>query len=205
MKRIKSIAGNLIEKTLIFSILVAAVLMHYGSEIGTLLDGGELAGRMITIIAPVVPFIYLEIILEAMIKGMGLQGFSSLNYLAEYAVRISVVLIFVPSIGFYGIVASYYASNIIGNVSRFIKIMIHVKPDISVFKVFIMPTAYVVMTMKASELLLKLMYIHNESLLSIVFDVLLWSAMYIFMVLGWKNQGLSEKLFSDRKVNHEIC
>lgn len=205
MKRIKSIAGNLIEKTLIFSILVAAVLMHYGSEIGTLLDGGELAGRMITIIAPVVPFIYLEIILEAMIKGMGLQGFSSLNYLAEYAVRISVVLIFVPRIGFYGIVASYYASNIIGNVSRFIKIMIHVKPDISVFKVFIMPTAYVVMTMKASELLLKLMHIHNESLVSIVVDVLLWSAMYIFMVLGWKNQGLSEKLFSDRKVNHEIC
>ncbi len=83
--------------------------------------------------------------------------------------------------------------------------MIHVKPDISVFKVFIMPTAYVVMTMKASELLLKLMHIHNESLVSIVVDVLLWSAMYIFMVLGWKNQGLSEKLFSDRKVNHEIC
>ena len=140
-----------------------------------------------------------------MIKGMGLQGFSSLNYLAEYAVRISVVLIFVPRTGFYGIVASYYASNIIGNVSRFIKIMIHVKPDISVFKVFIMPIAYVVMTMKASELLLKLMHIHNESLVSIVVDVLLWSAMYIFMVLGWKNQGLSEKLFSDRKANHNVC
>ena len=29
-----------------------------------------------------------KIILEAMIKGMGLQGFSSLNYLAEYGVGI---------------------------------------------------------------------------------------------------------------------
>ena len=62
--------NELIEKTLIFSILTAFVLMRFGNEIGTLLDGGQLAGKMISIIAPVVPFIYLEIILEAMIKGM---------------------------------------------------------------------------------------------------------------------------------------
>ena len=29
------------------------------------------------------PFIYLEIVLEALIKGMGKQNFSSLNYLAD--------------------------------------------------------------------------------------------------------------------------
>ena len=44
-----------------------------------------------------------------------------LNYLAEYAVRISAVLVFVPVIGFYGIVVSYYASNIFGNCMRLVK------------------------------------------------------------------------------------
>ena len=47
---------------------------------------------------------------------MGLQGFSSVNYLAEYVIRIAAVLILVPVIGFWGIAVSYYASNIFGNI-----------------------------------------------------------------------------------------
>ena len=49
---------------------------------------------------------------------MGKQNFSSVNYLAEYMIRISVLLICVPIFGFYGILASYYASNVIGNLVR---------------------------------------------------------------------------------------
>ena len=83
-----------------------------------MMDGGTLSGKMIRILAPVVPFIYLEIVLEALLKGMGKQNFSSLNYLAEYVIRICVVLIFIPLFGFYGIVASYYTSNVFGNCNR---------------------------------------------------------------------------------------
>ena len=66
------------------------------------------------------PFIYLEIVLESIIKGIGAQAFSSLNYLCEYVIRISIVLVCFPLFGFYGIVLSYYASNICGNVSRLV-------------------------------------------------------------------------------------
>ena len=71
------------------------------------MDGGTLSGKMIRILAPVVPFIYLEIVLEALLKGMGKQNFSSLNYLAEYVIRICVVLIFIPLFGFYAVVFSF--------------------------------------------------------------------------------------------------
>ena len=72
---------------------IAAGLLLYGNLIGTLLDGGALAGHLIRLLAPVVPFIYLEIVLEALLKGMGQQSFSSLNYLAEYTIRIAIVLV----------------------------------------------------------------------------------------------------------------
>jgi len=196
MERIQSISKRLINYTLIFAVFSSAVLIKFGSEIGELLGGGELAGKMISIIAPVVPFIYLEIILEALIKGMGLQGFSSLNYLAEYAIRISVVLIFIPRFGFYGIVASYYTSNVIGNCSRLIKIMRHTKIRINIFKSVILPIAYAFLTMGAVQLIMRIMGADGKSLPEIITFTLLWSASYFLIFRLFSDIGI----FGDKKV-----
>ena len=151
-ERLKELASRLTEYTMIFAVSAAAVLMRFGDMIGSRLGGGELAGKMIVMISPVVPFIYMEIILEAMIKGMGYQGFSSLNYLAEYAVRISAVLIFVPFTGFYGIVISYYASNIIGNISRFVKVKRCTGARISPVRCVLLPVFYAALLTAAADI-----------------------------------------------------
>lgn len=183
-ERIKSLTERLTKYTLIFAIFASAVLMRFGDNIGELLGGGELAGKMITVIAPVVPFIYMEIILEALVKGMGLQGFSSLNYLAEYAVRISVVLIFVPKFGFYGIVASYYASNVIGNCARFIKIMKHTQTPFRPFKIIGVPVLYAFLTMGTIELLTRITGTVGNSIPEIVIFVILWGLAYFGVFAG---------------------
>ena len=69
---------------------------------------------------PVVPFIYLEIVLEGIIKGLGKQNFSTVNSLCEYMIRIVCVIIFVDLYGFTGVLISYYASNIYSNIVRII-------------------------------------------------------------------------------------
>ena len=159
------------------------------------MGGGVIAGKMITIIAPVVPFIYMEIILEALIKGMGLQGFSSLNYLAEYAVRISVVLILVPKLGFYGIVASYYSSNIIGNCARFIKVMKHTGTPFKPFRIIAVPVIYSFLTMGTVELLIRILGGGDNTILEIIIFVILWGVMYfgIFAGLNFKSFELPHK------------
>ncbi len=121
--RITMLSEKVIRQTIVFAVFVTAMLLLFGHKIGILLGGGEIAGKMIVLLAPVVPFIYLEIVLESIIKGIGAQAFSSLNYLAEYFIRISVVLIFIPLFGFYGIVLSYYASNVCGNIARLFMIV----------------------------------------------------------------------------------
>ncbi|MDE6132699.1 MAG: polysaccharide biosynthesis C-terminal domain-containing protein, partial [Oscillospiraceae bacterium] len=65
-------------------------------------------------------FIYLEIVLEGIIKGLGRQNFSTLNSLCEYIIRILCVVIFVRLYGFAGVLISYYASNIYSNIVRII-------------------------------------------------------------------------------------
>ena len=79
-----------------------------------------MVGDSLVILAPVIPFIYLEIVLEGLLKGMGRQNFSTVNSLCEYAVRIACVMIFVSKAGFGGVLISYYASNVISNIARII-------------------------------------------------------------------------------------
>ena len=178
---IQQLAEKLLSATLIYAVFASAVLIKFGGGIGQLLGGGALAGRMISVIAPVVPFIYLEIILEALIKGLGLQSFSSLNYLAEYAIRISCVLVFIPLCGFYGIVISYYASNIIGNLSRIIKILTSTGAHLKTVKGILLPVLLAFMTMKTTELFLRPFVSETSSLpVMIVFSVV-WAALYFAM------------------------
>ena len=118
--RIIALSRKTISQTLCFAVFVTLVLFRSGARLGEVLGGGAQAGTMIRLLAPVVPFIYLEIVLESIIKGLGEQGFSSFNYLAEYAIRIGIVLLCIPLMGFPGLVLSYYASNIAGNLARMI-------------------------------------------------------------------------------------
>lgn len=152
-ERLQSLTSRLIEYTMIYAVFAAAVLFRFGGTIGVLLGGGELAGELISAIAPVVPFIYMEIVLESLIKGMGLQGFSSLNYLCEYVIRIAAVLILVPRIGFSGIAVSYCASNVFGNISRFVKILRHTGIRFAPVRLFVSPVLYAVLTCMTAELL----------------------------------------------------
>lgn len=201
-ERIRSFSGRLIRCTLMFSVFASAVLMRFGRSIGELLGGGETAGKMITIIAPVVPFIYMEIILEALIKGMGMQAFSSLNYLAEYVVRITIVLIFVPRIGFYGIAASYYASNVIGNCSRFIKILRTTGMNFNPMRMIAVPVIYAYMTMCPPQIMMNLAGIVPHTVPQMLIYTILWGVIYFafFLIIEKMRTADRRKIIKNVKV-----
>ncbi|MBR0141063.1 MAG: polysaccharide biosynthesis C-terminal domain-containing protein [Ruminococcus sp.] len=196
-ERLQSLTSRLTGYTLFYAVFAASVLMRFGEKIGIILGGGKLAGDMIEFIAPVVPFIYMEIILEALIKGMGLQKFSSLNYLAEYVIRIAIVLIFVPKTGFYGIALSYYASNIFGNCMRFIKVSSYTKTPFRPLKTIIAPVVYSFLTMNTAELLFKILNIKGEGILFMIIFTILWGLLYglVFSVINGRCHKKSEKGF----------
>ena len=182
-ERVKSITQRLIKWTVVFSVFASSVLMKFGDDIGVRLGGGTLAGSMIKIISPVVPFIYLEIVLEALIKGMGLQAFSSLNYLAEYVIRIVIVLIFVPRISFYGIVISYYASNVFGNCMRFVKVMKFSGTEFRPLSTVIVPVLYSFLTASAVELTARILNFDGNSIPEMVLFVLVWGVAYFTILI----------------------
>lgn len=120
-KRLASLTDGAFRKAFSYAFFISAQFLFGGGLAGRVLcPSDELVSRSLVILAPVIPFIYLEIVLEGLLKGMGRQNFSTVNSLFEYVVRIGCVMIFVGRIGFGGVLISYYASNVLSNIARII-------------------------------------------------------------------------------------
>lgn len=120
-KRLAALTDGAFCKAFSYAFFISALFLFGGDTAGRVLcPDEELVSRSLVILAPVIPFIYLEIVLEGLLKGMGRQNFSTVNSLFEYAIRISCVIIFVGKIGFGGVLISYYASNVLSNIARII-------------------------------------------------------------------------------------
>lgn len=115
---VRKISSDAISNGISVALLSAAFIFTFGDEIALLTSDNPLVANALKMLCPVIPFIYLEMILEGIIKGIGKQNFSTLNSSAEYVIRIACVLIFVNLIGFYGIIVSYFASNVACNIAR---------------------------------------------------------------------------------------
>lgn len=178
-ERITSITSRLLRGTAIYAVFASALLMRTGAPLGELLGGGETGGRMIAAIAPVVPFIYLEIVLEALIKGLGQQGFSSLNYLAEYVIRIAAVLILVPVAGFTGIAVSYYASNIFGNTMRLVKVLRYTGTPLRPVRTILVPVLAAAASLPAAELITRTSGADTDTIPGLIILSAVWMAGYV--------------------------
>ena len=205
MKKTAYLTNRVLRQTFSFSVFAAAVFLYFGNEIGLLMSGDTFAGRILRILAPAVPFIYLEIILEGILKGMGRHSFSSLNYLVEYTIRISVLLICVPLFGFYGIVMSYLASNIICNTSRILKIISITGICFSFSDNIIIPVISALCSMQTVSLLEKPLHLER---VSIAVEPVIFTITAGFMYLGL--QKLIHKIadgseeISVNRVDHKL-
>ncbi len=121
VERVQSLIKKSLTRAFAYSFFISGMLLVMGKNIGQLLcPSDSLVSETLVKMFPVVPFIYLEIVLEGIIKGLGRQNFSTINSLCEYAIRIVCVIVFVHLYGFTGVLISYYASNIYSNIVRVI-------------------------------------------------------------------------------------
>lgn len=118
-ERVKSLVSKAMTSSFIYSFFIGGLFLCAGKDIGSIICSSDpLVGETLVKMFPVIPFIYIEIVLECILKGLGKQNFSTLNSLCEYVIRIACVVVFVHFYGFAGVLISYYASNIYSNIVR---------------------------------------------------------------------------------------
>ncbi len=128
-QKIKSSIKNAISFTLTSSMLIAVIFMLCADDLAMLLYHNQTVGTLIRALAPLIPLMYLESVVDGILKGLDQQSKTLLYSAIDSVLRIALILIFVPRFGMEGFLMMMVVSNAFTsllNLHRLLKVT-HVK------------------------------------------------------------------------------
>lgn len=109
--------------TIIGSTLVGGCFFLCSGQISVALYDSPQAGVLINVLAPLVPVMYLESVVDGILKGLNKQNSTLLYSTIDSGLRISLILLLVPSLGMDGFMLIMIFSNILTCSLNFIKLL----------------------------------------------------------------------------------
>jgi stage V sporulation protein B len=111
-REISRAVSSLLRKSLAFSLATALFLYFTGDALGYLIYKSADAGSYIKIFAPLIPIMYLDMVTDGCLKGLGQMMWAMGVNIADSVLSIVLVLILVPRFGISGYVGVIYIAEL---------------------------------------------------------------------------------------------
>lgn len=112
-KKIKQYSEKLIIYSFLFANVLTVFFLIFGNKLGILIYKDTSIGLYIKIFAPIIPFMYVDIIIDSILKGLDAQVSSMFINIIDLLFSISFIFFFVPLFGIKGFIASIYFSEVL--------------------------------------------------------------------------------------------
>lgn len=122
---IRYIIGKVFHLTFTFSILVTGIFLFFGKSLSFLIYKDYVPGIYICLIAPIIPLMYLDSVVDGMLKGLNQQMHYMAYNIIDASVRVILIFVFVPILGLQGFIVVIFASEILNatlSIARLIKV-----------------------------------------------------------------------------------
>ncbi len=131
--RIKRIVSRVMRLTLLFSIGTSGIMLCFAKELGSsLYSNSEYAGSYISFLAPLIPVMYLDMMTDVMLKGLGQQFYNMTVNIIDSLLSVCLVYFLLPLYGIPGYVFIIYIAELVNaslSIARLLSVS-KVKPDI---------------------------------------------------------------------------
>ena len=178
-ERINNTTSKIFKVTLYFSIAISAILMIYGNDIGYLLYKNITVGRYIKLMAPLIVLIYLDNVVDNILKGLGKQISVMCCNILDLAISVSFIYFLLPVFGSLGYIIVLYISEILNYVISIITLF---KTTDLKFK-YIEWVIFPILLITLSIIISKFMFLNNiylQMCISIVFYSILLLILTIY-------------------------
>lgn len=99
--------------SLLLGVFTTGVFLVYGQSLGLYVFHSSNAGKLLTLLCVICPFLYSSTTLTSVINGLGKTGITFLNTVFGLGVRILCLVFLVPSRGIYGYLLGLIVSQIL--------------------------------------------------------------------------------------------
>ena len=126
-KRIKQMSTFILVSTLVFSFFIFGIIFFFAEPICNALYKQAYIYQYVKILAFLIPCIYLDLVIDNILKGLDAQVSVVFINIADCLITISFIYFVVPSLGFLGYILSIFVSeifNVVLSLSRLL-ILIH--------------------------------------------------------------------------------
>lgn len=111
--------------TLLFGFPTAAIFIVFANELGTMLFGSQQASEILRIMAPLAPLMYVDNVVDNLLKGLDQQMYSLKVNLCDSVMRVALIAIFIPQFGIRAYLVILFASEIFNaslSIGRLLKV-----------------------------------------------------------------------------------
>lgn len=118
--------------TLLFGFPTAAVFIAFADELGMLFFGSAQAGQILRIMAPLAPLMYLDNVVDNLLKGLDQQMYSLKYNLSDSLMRVFFIWLLIPMFGIKAYLVILFASEIynaslsIGRLLKVTELRVHI-------------------------------------------------------------------------------
>lgn len=109
---ISSYVQKAFRQTLLFGFIVTGALIFFADDIGIFFFDSRQAGTILRIIAPIAPIMYLDNMVDNILKGLDQQVYSLIFNFSDSLMRVALIAVFIPMFGIKAYIAIIFASEI---------------------------------------------------------------------------------------------
>lgn len=189
MKRIERIAVKAIYSTLLFSFFIAGAFLFFAKELCFLLYKNEEAGIILMLLSALVPIMYLDGIVDAILKGINEQIAAMRYSIIDSVISVALILLLLPRLGLRGYIVVTYIScsaNSFLGISRFLKVT---EIKFSVYNCVIVPF----LSAAAALLPVFVFGLVSDISLPLIVDIAVSALLYVFFVWLTKTRNPEPK------------
>ena len=137
--RMKYICNTIFKSTFIFSIAMSSIFLFYGNELSILIYQNLEAGKWLKILAPLVFFMYIDNVIDNILKGINEQVSVMLCNIIDLVVTITIIFFVVPHLGMTGYILSIFVSELLNFTISSIQLRKRITFSINVKNICIKP------------------------------------------------------------------
>lgn len=169
-KSVNFVISKVIKFTLIISFFATGFFMTYSNEFGLILYKNSEVGSIIRILAPLIPLMYLDRIVDGSLNALNQQMYTLRFNLIDMTVRICAINLLIPRLGIDGFILVLFISTILNfslSISRLLKVT---KLDFSILNLVLKPCTAIFI----STLLVKNLFFYCNLIVSGIFILLIY-------------------------------